>query len=59
MTDNGTNEVLQFIANNPSSSSREIHEGLESTMGYATVKRILVKLTLDNLIITEGKGKSY
>lgn len=51
-------DVLRFIRENPSSSSKEIHEGLGPVVGYATVKRILTKLTSDNLIISEGKGKA-
>ena len=50
-------DILEFIHENPSLSSKEIHNGLNSEMAYATVKRILTKLIFDNLIITEGKGK--
>lgn len=57
MADNHQTEILRFIKENPSSSSKMIHESLEFTIGYTSLKRILVKLTSDNLIITEGKGK--
>lgn len=50
-------EILEFVKENPSLSSKKIHEGLESEIGYATVKRILTKLISENLISTEGKGK--
>jgi len=50
-------EILEFVKENPSLSSKNIHEGLESKIGYATVKRILTKLISDNLIITLGKGR--
>ena len=50
-------EILEFIKNNPSLSSKEIHDGLVSSMGYATVKRILKILISEKLIITEGSGR--
>ena len=51
-------EILLLIRKNPPLSSKEIHEGLNTAVGYATVKRGLTKLTLDNLVITDGKGKA-
>ena len=56
MSDNKS-KVLEFVKRNPSFSSKEIHEGMESKVGYATVKRILTKLILDRLIIAVGKGR--
>ena len=50
-------ELLEFIKDNPSLSSKQIHLGLESKLGYATVKRILKKLISDKLILAQGKGK--
>ena len=55
--DDKSQEVLFFVRENPSFSSREIHQGLESKVGYATVKRILTRLVSDDLILTTGKGK--
>ena len=49
--------IIDFIKENPSSSSKEIHDGISSKIGYATVKRILTKLLEEKLIITKGKGK--
>jgi Fic family protein len=51
------NDIIVFIQNNPQYSSKEIHDGLNTTIGYATVKRTLTKLVSDGLIITEGKGR--
>lgn len=51
-------EILKFIRQNPSLSSKEIHEGLPFEIGYATLKRALVKLISENSIQTTGKGKS-
>jgi len=50
-------QILTYIQNNPSLSSKMIHEGIESKIGYATVKRTLTSLKDKGLIATEGKGK--
>ena len=57
MLNDKSKEILEFVKENPSLSSKNIHEGLESKMGYATVKRILTKLISDNLILSVGKGR--
>ncbi|SFW91163.1 Fic/DOC family protein [Chitinophaga sancti] len=56
--DSNMDLILRFIKENPSRSSKEIHEGLTTVVGYATIKRALVKLASDNLIRREGKGKA-
>lgn len=58
MVDDKKKIILEFIKENPSLSSKEIHGGLEFEIGYATVKRILTKLISNNLILPEGKGKA-
>jgi len=50
-------EILAFLKANPSVSSKEIYDGLDIEIGYATVKRILSKLVEENLISTTGKGR--
>ena len=55
-SDTGKN-ILDFIKVNPSLSSKEIHDGLKAEVGYATVKRILAKLILENLVLPIGKGR--
>ncbi len=50
--------ILEFVKEHPSFSSKDIHNGLELEIGYATVKRILTKLISDNLIVPEGKGRA-
>lgn len=50
-------KILEFIKANPSLSSKEIHDGLKSEVGYATVKRILAKLIFENLVLPIGKGR--
>ena len=57
MSQDKTKNILEFISETPSLSSKEIHIGLNSDIAYATVKRILTKLISDNLIIAEGKGR--
>jgi hypothetical protein len=49
--------LLEYIKLNPLCSSKEIHNGLEVVLGYATVKRMLQKLLFENLIKVSGKGK--
>ena len=49
--------IIDFLARNPLSSSKEIHEGIQLNMGYATVKRVLKKLNKSNYIEIEGQGK--
>jgi Fic family protein len=56
VSDTGKN-ILDYIKANPSLSSKEIHEGLKSEVGYATVKRILAKLISENLVLPIGKGR--
>lgn len=50
--------ILDFIKAHPGSSSKEIHDGLESVVAYATVKRIIQSLLADNFITVTGKGKA-
>ncbi|MBI1267159.1 MAG: cell filamentation protein Fic [Cryomorphaceae bacterium] len=55
---NKTDQIIDFLAKHPLSSSRQIHEGTQLGIGYATVKRILKKLNESNYIEIEGLGKS-
>ena len=50
-------EILSFIQNQPGCSSKGIHDKLTTGISYATVKRILVQLSSDNLLFTKGQGK--
>lgn len=49
--------ILEYISNWPLRSSKEIHEGIDLDIGYATVKRILNRLHKNNFIDIEGKGR--
>lgn len=57
MHNNRQIEIINFIRNNPSCSSGDIHKGYAPSVSYATVKRILSQLLTDNFIISAGKGK--
>lgn len=51
------NLIIEYIAENPLKSSKEIHEGIGIDIGYATVKRILNKIKKENYVELEGKGR--
>ncbi len=50
--------VLEFVKLNSNLTSLEIFSNFSETISYATVKRILQKLILQNLISIDKKGKS-
>ncbi len=52
-----TSVLLEFIKKNPLLSSKEIHDGAEMGVGYATVKRMLQQLVSEQLIQPIGKGR--
>src|ERR1700733_2221474 len=58
MNSDTTNQIIEYLKDNTLSSSKEIYDGLKGLIGYATVKRILNKLSSENLVNTEGKGKA-
>lgn len=58
MIDQRESEIIELIKKNQKASSKEIFEGVTSSISYATVKRILAKLIDENLLTKEGQGKS-
>lgn len=58
MLDNKEIEVIEYLKQHQESSSKEIFDKLNTGISYATVKRILSKLTAENLLATKGKGKA-
>ncbi|MBK7106842.1 MAG: Fic family protein [Ignavibacteriae bacterium] len=58
MTDKKELEILEYIKNGIEISSKDIFEGIQTKISYATVKRILAKLIDEKFLIKEGKGKS-
>ena len=57
MLDIRESEIIEFVKAKLECSSKEIHEGISTTISYATVKRILAKLTDENLLFIKGRGK--
>jgi len=51
-------EIIEFIKKNQEVSSKEIFEGFQTTISYATVKRKLSKLIDENFLSKKGQGKS-
>ena len=51
-------QIVDYISLNPLSSSKEIHEGITTQIGYATIKRILKRLLAHHYLIIEGKGRA-
>jgi Fic family protein len=55
----GTQElILSYLKNHANSSSKEIFEGLNFAVSYATVKRCLSKLLSENHITQQGNAKN-
>lgn len=57
MIDKRETEILEYIKKNIECSSKEIYDGIKASISYATVKRIITKLSSENLLISTGKGK--
>lgn len=58
MAKEAKNEVLKYVIDHPQQSSKEISEGVELDIAYATVKRVLNLLIEEGSIMTEGQGKA-
>lgn len=56
--ENNEQRLLAYISAHPLSSSKEIHEGCDLEVGYATVKRMLTRLHEQQYIHKEGKGRA-
>jgi len=50
--------ILDYLKNQANSSSKEIFEGLNSVVSYATIKRYLSKLLRENHIVQQGNAKN-
>jgi Fic family protein len=57
MEDTRRAQILEYVQQNPSLSSREIYVGLALDIGYATLKRMLSTLLSDQLLLTIGQGR--
>jgi Fic family protein len=49
--------ILEYLENNPLSSSKEVHDGLQTGKGYATIKRTINNLIENNFLEIVGKGR--
>ncbi len=58
MIDKRELEIIELIKKNQEVSSKEIFEGISTSISYATVKRMLSKLIDENLLTKKGQGKS-
>lgn len=56
--DSKNKEILDFLAENTSTTSKEIRSRFNEKISYSTIKRILAQLLSENLITTSGKGKN-
>jgi predicted transcriptional regulator len=56
--DSRATRIIDFIKKNREVSSKEIHDSVAESMSYATVKRVIAKLTDEHLIAKKGVGKS-
>jgi len=50
--------VVHYLKNNGLSSSKQVFDGIEGTVGYATVKRALGSMVAEGWVDTYGNGKS-
>lgn len=57
MNDNRDKAILDFIKLHQEATSGEIHEGIGRIASFATVKRILARLSAENLLMVKGAGK--
>lgn len=49
--------IIEFIKKSGPSSSKEVFDGTNPSVSYATLKRILSKLKSENYLSTTGRGK--
>ena len=57
MLDTNETAIIKLLKKQRKLSSKEVHEGIVSSISYATVKRVLAKLVAKNLVTIKGKGK--
>lgn len=57
MIDKKEQHIIDYIRNSGESSSKEVFDGLDIAVSYATLKRILSKLISENYLASKGQGK--
>lgn len=57
MSDKRHQQIIEFVKQNGQCSSKDIFDGLGESFSYATLKRILTDLKIDNYLLSVGQGK--
>ncbi|MFK5970622.1 MAG: Fic family protein [Candidatus Marithrix sp.] len=57
MLDKTSKLITDYIYNNPNLSSKELFDGIDTNISYATLKRTLAKLKAQNLLLSIGNGR--
>ncbi len=57
MIDKKEQHIIDYIRNAGESSSKEVFDGVDISVSYATLKRILSKLISENYLASKGQGK--
>lgn len=57
MIDSREQQIIDFLKKRGASSSKEVHDNVDISVSYATLKRILSKLISDSYLVTFGQGK--
>ena len=57
MIDPREQKIIDFIKQTGACSSKEIHDNVDISVSYATLKRILSTLITDSYLVTIGQGK--
>lgn len=57
MIDSREQQIIDFIVKSGECSSKEVFDGVNISVSYATLKRLLTKLISANYISTKGRGK--
>lgn len=55
--DNIDKTILDYLDKNPLISSKQVHEGIDRDIGYATLKRVLKRLHDSNYVDVQGRGR--
>lgn len=51
-------QIIDFIKQKGACSSKEVHDKVNISVSYATLKRVLSKLITDRYLVTVGQGKA-
>lgn len=57
MNDSREQQIIDFIKQRGACSSKDVHDNVDISVSYATLKRVLSKLITDSCLVTVGQGK--